>query len=51
MFEAQLTAWSLPTPNDSGSNLVISNFIEQLLNVNVLKKSLNEEKEAGNGPF
>ena len=48
---AQLTAWSLPVPEDPGLNPVIGNFYLTIISVNCLKKRRNKRKEAGNGPF
>ena len=46
---SQLTARSLPIPEDPGSNPIIGNFIEQLFTV--CRKDENKDKEAHNGPF
>ena len=47
---AQLTAQTLPIPEDSGSNPVINNFYITPLLLTVCRKYENKEKEAGNGP-
>ena len=48
---AQLTAQTLPIPEDSGSNPGIDNFYITPLLLTVCRKYENKEKEAGNGPF
>jgi len=48
---AQLIAWSLPIPEDPGSNPVIGNFYETYLLLTVCRKDENKEKRPGKAHF